>query len=216
MQETSDNLRAETRGQYAARRRAWLAVTDHESVRAVVNVLPEEFRQRVESGTLDRSLLTKVNGGLYEVPLFYVTKAWDTLLTSDFFLRRYLHDADLTDEHIADADLTDEDLAEYSDFYGATRTPCEMCRDNRRMKRVWRDLLGIDIDAPAVDFSLYGQHLGMDEDEYYEYFHDVPDGIWERTLYNIFVPSNHDTGPDDVSDLMELMADWLASCAEDD
>ena len=53
----------------------WKRVTDFESVRCVFNILPEEFRKRVENNTFDRSLLVSVKGGDYEVPLYYVTKA---------------------------------------------------------------------------------------------------------------------------------------------
>lgn len=71
MQETSDNLRAETRGQYAARRRAWLAVNDHESIRAVLNVLPEEFRQRVESRM--SPLWKRTTASMFGSPSYAVT-----------------------------------------------------------------------------------------------------------------------------------------------
>lgn len=49
----------------------WKSNTDFESVRCVMNILPEEFQQRLVEDKSDHSLLTAVKGGDYEVPLYY-------------------------------------------------------------------------------------------------------------------------------------------------
>ena len=70
---------------FKERCKEWKSTTDFERVRCVFNILPDEFRKRVENNTFDKSLLTSVKGGDYEVPLYYVTKAWDILLRGSLF-----------------------------------------------------------------------------------------------------------------------------------
>ena len=66
----------------------WLRANDYLSVCYVYNILPDEFRKRIENNEFDKILLESVKGWDYEVPLYYITKAYDILL-KDFLIREW-------------------------------------------------------------------------------------------------------------------------------
>lgn len=63
--------------EYELRNDHWKQTVDSESISAVYNILPEVFLERINKGDFDENLLDATVGGEYEVPLYYVTKAWD-------------------------------------------------------------------------------------------------------------------------------------------
>lgn len=163
----------------------WLRVNDYLSVCYVYNVLPDEFRKRVENNEFDKTLLKSVKGWDYEVPLYYITKAYDVLL-QDFFIR---------DDLDGYAEAFDEDWEEEDGEKIETRTFVDTLRVHQEMKKLWKDLFDIDIDRLEVDFSQYNKHLppNVTEDESFDYFHDVPDGLTEWVLEGLIFPGIDDS-----------------------
>lgn len=175
---------------------------DSESIGCVFDILPEKFRQRVVAGKFDKSLMVGVQGGDYVVPLFYVTKAWEVLLKG-----KLEHYAFMIGPEEDDEDDYEAALKEFMDDTRATRTRCKACQDNDRMKEIWREMLGVDVDAIDVDFSQFNMHLppNVGEENYNDYFFDVPDGVFEWILGGINHPSGKCTF-ESVSALMEFTA----------
>ena len=190
---------------FKERCKEWKSTTDFESVRCVFNILPDEFRKRVENNTFDKSLLTSVKGGDYEVPLYYVTKAWDVLLKGSLFPIDFMIGPE------EDEDCTENDIKEFLAEKNATRTRCKACNDNDNMKAVWKEFFDIDIDSLEVDFLKYNMHIppNVSYEEYFEYFKDIPDGIEEWILFGINYPESEEIAYDYVSALMEFTAQVL-------
>lgn len=65
---------------YKAKQTEWKSRTNFESIAAVYNILPKEFRKLIDDHKFDETFIDVVKGGAYEVPLYYVTKAWDFIL----------------------------------------------------------------------------------------------------------------------------------------
>lgn len=191
--------------EYRERCQEWKNKTDYESVRCVLNILPDEFKQRVTENKFDRTLLDAVKGGDYEVPLYYVTKAWDIILKGELF------PIDFRIGPEEDKDCTEADIQEFLSEEHATRTRCEACRDNNVMKNLWKELFDIDIDSLDIDFLLFSMHLppNVTYEEYLEYFEDVPDGIDEWILGGINHPDSKSVFHDEVSSLMEFTTEVL-------
>lgn len=168
----------------------WINNTDTISIGCVFNILPVVFKERIVKKQYDLSLNTVVKGGAYEVPLYYVTKAWDILLKGDLCHNEFRveYDPEYDDEPV---DRTLEDAISQND----------------EMKSIWKELLGIDIDLLDVNFFVYNKHLppNASEDEMYCYFQDVPDGIEEWILDGINSPKGG-VQFDYVSSLMEFTA----------
>lgn len=183
----------------------WKSNTDLESVRFVMNILPDEFQRRVAEYKFDHSLLTSVKGGDYEVPLYYVTKAWDVILKGELFPIDFMIGPE------EDEDCTEEDIKEFLVEENASRSRCEACADNEKMKVLWKEYFNIDIDTLEVDFLKYNMHLppNVTDDEYDYYFRDVPDGIDEWILCGINHPNSECITHDEVSALMEFTAEVL-------
>jgi len=183
----------------------WKRVTDFESVRCVFNILPEEFRKRIENNTFDRSLLVSVKGGDYEVPLYYVTKAWDVLLRGSLFPIDFMIGPE------EEPDCTQEDIKEYLEENNLSRSRCGACCDNQKMKMVWKEMFEIDIDALEIDFSQYNMHLppNVSVDESNFYFMDACGGVNEWIMGTINRPESKDITHDVVSALMEFTAEIL-------
>ncbi len=160
------------------------------SIGCVFDILPDIFRERVACNKYDKSLNDKVCGGHYEVPLYYVTKAWDIILKGDLGANEFRveYDSEWDDEPV-------------------DRTLEEAIVQNDEVKRIWKELLNIDIDALDVDFSQFDMHLPpkATESDMYDYFVDVPDGIEEWILNGINNPSG-EVNFDNVSSLMEFAA----------
>lgn len=161
---------------------------DIDSIIAVFDMQPETFRKRLETKKYDESLNEIVPGGHYEVPLPYVTKAWDYILKGD--LDRYSFWVEY------DPDDDDEPVI---------RTLDVAIKNNDEIKSLWKEFYGIDVDNLEVDFSHFDKHLppNMDEDDSYEYFTGVPDGVIEWILDGILNPYGR-CHFDYVSCLMEL------------
>ena len=183
----------------------WKKVTDYESVRSVVDIVPDKFRQRVKDGIFDKSLLDGVKGGCYAPPLYYVTKAWDIILKGT------LEPMDFMIGPEEDDDCTEESIAEFLRENNATRSRCDACKDNDRMKVLWKELFDIDIDTLEVDFHLFDMHLppNVSKKEYEDYFGDVPNGINEWILGSVNYPENESIFHDSVASLMEFTAQVL-------
>ena len=191
--------------EYAKKQTIWKDITDYESIRAVRNILPELFKQRVEDKTFDLSLLSAVPGGDYQVPLYYITKAWDILLKGSLEPMSFKIGPE------EDYDFTEEDLAEFIAEEHATRTRFEACRENNKMKVLWKKLFDIDIDTLQVDFCKFDMHLPpkVSIKEYEAYFVDVIDGVNDWILDCINHPEYQSITFDAVSALMEFTAQVL-------
>lgn len=184
---------------------AWKSKTDFESIRCVMNILPDEFKQRVTENKFDDTLLDIVQGGDYEVPLYYVTKAWDIILKGELFPIDFMIGPE------EDEDCTEADIKEFLAEENATRSRCEACMDNDKMKTIWKRSFNIDIDALEVNFSQFNMHLppNVTHEEYQDYFMDVPEGIDEWILFGINHPDSEMVSHDEVSSLMEFTAEVL-------
>lgn len=188
--------------QYSHECEEWKKVTDYESVRCVMDILPDKFRQRVTEGTFDKNLLYGVKGGCYAVPLFFVTKAWDIILKGTLETISFMIGPEEED------DCTEEDIREYLAENMATRTRSEATRDNDSMKELWKELFDIDIDNLPVDFHNFDKHLppNVSMREYEDYFEDIPNGINEWILGSVNYPENESIFHDSVASLMEFTA----------
>lgn len=183
----------------------WKSNTDYESVRCVMNILPDEFEQRIKDNKFDNSLLMLVKGGDYEVPLYYATKAWDIILKGELFPIDFMIGPE------EDINCTEEDIKEFLEENNCTRSRCEACKDNDKMKKLWKEYLNIDIDSLEIDFLQYNMHLppNINRDEYQDYFMDVPDGIDEWIMGGINYPDSEYVSHDGLSALMEFTAEVL-------
>ena len=188
--------------QYSHECEEWKKVTDYESVRCVVDILPDKFRQRVKDGIFDKSLLYGVKGGCYAPPLYYVTKAWDIILKGT------LEPVDFMIGPEEEDDCTEESIAEFLRENNATRSRCDACKDNDCMKDLWRELFDIDIDTLEIDFHLFDMHLppNVSTKEYEDYFSDVLNGVNEWILGSVNYPENESIFHDSVASLMEFTA----------
>ena len=189
------------------RQEEWESVTDYISVGQVCAIHPRKFEQRVKEGKFDKNLLTAVKGGVYAVPIYYITKAWDVLLKGSL-PNAYMIGCE------EDDDYTEEDVREFNEENGVTRTRAEASQDNDRMKEIWKEYFGIDVDALDVDFRVFDMHLepNVSEDEYRYYFGDVPNGIYEWILGHINYSeedSEAKVSYDFAAALMEYTADVL-------
>ena len=183
----------------------WLKVTDYESIICVQDMLPDRFEKRVKEGKFDKSLLDGVKGGCYVVPLYYVTKAWETILKGSLEAMDYWIGPEEED------DCTEETIAEFLKEKNATRSRCGACRDNDRMKALWKELFDIDLDSLEIDFHQFDMHLppNVSEKEYERHFNHVPTGINEWILDSVNHTDGTSTAHDGVSALMEFTAQVL-------
>ena len=189
------------------RQEEWESVTDYISVSQVCAIHPRKFEQRIKEGKFDKNLLTAVKGGVYAVPIYYITKAWDVLLKGSL-PNAYMIGCE------EDDDYTEEDIREFIEENGVTRMRAEACRDNDRMTEIWKGCFGIDIDALEVDFSVFDMHLepNVSGDERGYYFEDVPNGIYEWILGYINYSEDSTEAKvsyDFAAALMEYAADVL-------
>jgi hypothetical protein len=187
--------------EYRNKQKTWKDNTDWESIGAVFDILPDKFLERIEAETFDKHLLDEVRGGVYAVPLCYVTKAWDVLLKGSLESWSFMIGPE------EDYDFSEETLREYLEEEEADRSRGQAISDNDRMKAIWKEKFGIDIDGLEVDFTQFGMHipLKVSKEDYYWHFLDVPDGIVEWVMDGI----NHPSGGcsfDSVSSLMEFTA----------
>lgn len=183
----------------------WKSKTDYESVRCVLDILPEEFEQRVNNKMFDNALLDAVRGGNYEVPLYYITKAWDIILKGK------LEPIDFKIGPEEEEDCTEADIQEFLIEERAARTRCEACLDNNRMKKIWKKLFNIDIDSLDIDFLQFNMHLppNVSFEEYDEYFINDVESIDDWILSGINHPDRNFIKHNMVSALMEFTAEVL-------
>ena len=190
--------------EYNERNREWRKHNDIKSIAAVYNILPKEFKTILESGIFDRNLLQKVEGGFYEVPLYYVTKAWDFILKSDMNGYEFMVGPYFGDEK--------PDISDWREFIiedNPQRFRCQAIANNNSIKKLWRDFFDIDIDSLDIDFLKFNRHLvpNVSIDESHIFYRDVPDGVYEFIFDCINNPSIDYVFLDTVSDLMEAAAD---------
>lgn len=180
----------------------WKQNVDSKTIGIVFDIMPEEFRARIESKQYDPNIIEKVIGGNYEVPLYYVTKAWDVLLKGSIGSHAFMigPEEDEIENYESELEL-------FMHETGATRTRQEAIKQNDEMKILWKQFFSIDIDALDIDFKKFDMHLEpkVSEDEYYEYFQEVPDGVVEWIMQGINQPKG-DCTFDSVSCLMEFVA----------
>lgn len=191
--------------EYQKRDELWKSLVDYKSIAAVFNILPDVFEDIIKAGRFDESLLDKVEGGDYVVPLFYVTKAWDNLLKGSLGSLSFMIGPE------EDDDFSEEVLKEFLQEENASRSRGEAVIDNNKMKELWKNHFGIDIDALEIDFTKFDMHLPpkVTRDEYYWYFEDVPDGVNEWIMCPINHPSEDWAYHDAVSCLMEFVANVI-------
>lgn len=185
---------------YKAKQADWKSRTNFESIAVVYNILPKEFRRLIEEHKFDESFIGIVKGGAYEVPLYYVTKAWDFILNGslcgyDFMIGPW-HNAD---------------IEEWKDFISGetpNRFRCQAIANNNEIKSIWLKYFGINVDELDIDFSIYDKHLepnvSFDDERYF--FQDVPGGVEEYILGPVNRPPSEYIYFDTVSDLMEYCA----------
>lgn len=108
-------------------------------------------------------------------------------------------------------DCTEADIQEFLAEEKATRTRCEACQANNKMKNMWKELFNIDIDNLDIDFLQFNKHLppNVTYEEYRDYFVYVPEGIDEWILCGINHPDSDIVTHDEVSSLMEFTAEVL-------
>ncbi len=190
---------------YKTRNQEWRKITDYESIRCVFNILPDEFKYRVTGGEFDKSLLLGVKGGENEVPLYFVTKAWEVILKGPLFP----YDFKIGPEE--EPDCSEKDIQDFLIENNASRTRYSACTDNNKMKALWKELFDIDLDTLPIDFTQFNKHLppNVTDREYDDYFHDVSDGVNEWILDRINSPDLEGIAYDYVSSLMEFTAQIL-------
>lgn len=162
---------------------------DVDSIIAVFHMHPDELRKRILNKQYDISLNTKVPRGDYEVPLYYVTKAWDYILKGDTGRFSFWLEPDPDDDEAP-----------------AIRTLQTAIEDNEKIKEIWKEYFSVDIDELDVDFDKFDLHIANVSDSYYAwYFTSVPNGLEEWILDGVCRP--HDgCNFDHVSCLMEFAA----------
>ena len=175
-----------------------------DSIKSVFNILPDLFRNLIESGQFDTGLIQSVPGGDYEVPLYYVTKAYDFLLRGSLGIHawQYGPEEDNIDDYY-------KELKEFLKEENADRSRRQACQHNREIIAIWKEQFNIDIDALEIDFKQFNKHLppNVSEDHFEYYFRDAANGVVEYALG----PVNHTQyelykHPDSVSQLMEFAA----------
>lgn len=183
----------------------WKKTNDYQSISCAFNILPDEFLQRIQDNNFDTTLLKKTRGGIYEVPLYYVTKAWDIILKGPLFPIDYKIGPE------EEPDCTEDDIKAFLTEQQATRSRCQACKDNDKMKIIWKEHFDIDIDELPVDFMRFNMHLPpcASDDSFNDYFGNPVDGIEEWILSGINHKNVESISHNDVSALMEFTAEVL-------
>ena len=187
--------------EFKAKQKAWEQENDVDSIGCVFDIMPDKFLERIEANIFDKNLLTSIKGADYEVPLYYVTKAWDVLLKGTLGSWSFMIGPE------EDDDFSEERLDEFIREDGATRTRGQAISDNKRIKAIWKEKFDIDIDALQIDFTQYDKHIPpkASYDTFQSVFFDVPEGIVEWVMGGVNHP-NGNCNFDAVSSLMELTA----------
>lgn len=187
---------------YKKKQLEWKTFADSQSIATVINILPDVFEKRIRQKEFDISLLTSVKGGDYEVPLYYVTKAWDVLLKGTLGFLSFLIGPE------EDDDFSEETLQEFIDEESILRIRSQAIEDNDRMKVLWKKYFDIDIDTLDVNFKKFDMHMppNVSHDDCIDYFLDVPNGVSEWIFDAIKYPSDDWASFDAVSSLMEITA----------
>lgn len=193
---------------YALEVDRWKERVDWKTVASVYNILPDIFRQRALNKEVDTELLQHVEGGDYAVPLHYITKAWDYILKGSLGHWAWFIGPE------EEIDFSEESLQEFLKESNATRTRNQAVEDNEKMKAVWAELFGIDIDALEIDFSKFDMHFPphVTEEESMDYFWNVLDGVNEWVLGPVNDPDPSYALPDCTSALMEFACEMAKDC----
>ena len=180
----------------------WRKSVDSDSIKAVFNILPETFLERIESGLFDCSLIERVPGGDYQVPIYYVTKAWDVLLKSSLG-----YDAFRIGPEEDDEEDYESALQEFIKEERISRTRPEAVQQNDQIKDIWKQKFSVDIDALDIDFSQYNKHFhpNVDLPTFRDYFFDPLHGVTHWILEAVNHP-DYEIFPESVSSLMEFAA----------
>lgn len=191
--------------EYQKAEKTWESSVDYKSIAAVINIIPNVFEKRILSDQFDNKLLIGVEGGDYIVPLYYITKAWDTILKGT------LGDIAFMIGPEEDEDFSEEELKLFLKEEHATRSRGEAIRQNDQMKVIWQKYFNIDIDSIDVDFTKFDMHLppNVSKDEHYWYFYNYIDGVREWFLPVINHPSETWALHDATSCLMEFTANII-------
>lgn len=193
--------RAISVSEYKLKNENWKHSVDIQSISAAYNILPEVFLERINKGMFDESLLKSTVGGDYEVPLYYVTKAWDYILNGSLCGLSFMIDIGVENPN-------DEDIKEFILEMNPIRFREEAITLNNKMKEIWLDKFGIDINKLNVDFSIFNKNLypQVSWADEYDYFSNVPDGVDEWILSPVIYPDINYIFYDVVSCLMEFAA----------
>ena len=129
---------------------AWERKNDFRSVSNVMACQPDEFLRRIREDNFDKSLLVEAPGGDYEVPVWYATKAWDFILKGE---------TDSFDYYLGPSskNYSPEEIAKFQEENQYERLLDDAIADNDRMKQIWKEQFGINIDAFELDFSIFGK-----------------------------------------------------------
>lgn len=202
MRAVNNNL---DRLKYRRREAEWKKVSDWRTISLVYNILPDQFKKRIESKEFDATVIEKVSGGDYEVPLYYVTKAWDYILNSNLGVWTFKIDA--TNIYM-DRPPTEDDIAEFIAEEKPDRMRKEAREHNNQIKSMWKEYFNIDIDALEIDFKQFNMHMypQVSEEKEYDYFHETPDGLDIWVLIPVNHPDKKRISFDYVSSLMEFCA----------
>lgn len=186
--------------EYTRRNQEWQkSGVDTEGILDFISIRPDNLRKRIQSGEFDKKLLKNVDGMDFDVPIYYVTKAWELLFNHAEFLDEYGFFIGYDEEDDDEDDCDEEEKDE--------RTFEEAVAQNNEIKQILKDELGIDIDHMGITFHQFNKHLTphVSESEMEDYFGGVPYGVCEWLLCGVNNP--WDTCYYDfVSGLMEFVA----------
>lgn len=184
---------------------AWERKNDFRSVSNVMSCQPDEFLRRIREDNFDKSLLVEVPGGDYEVPVWYATKAWDFILKGetnpfDYYLGP------------SSKNYSPEEIAKFQEENQYERLLDDAIADNDRMKQIWKEQFGINIDAFELDFSIFGKNLPpkVTEKEYRKHFWRRDFNLHEGVFKAAVMPISFRAGCNSISDLMETAAEITA------
>lgn len=183
----------------------WKACTDWQTVASVFNILPEKFRERVECKIIDPAIIERVKGSDYEVPLYFVTKAWDYVLSGSLCGFGFMIQPTPS---IDGEPPTKEDIAEFIAENNPKRMKEEARAQNNEMKMIWKEYFNIDIDLIEIDFNRFNMHMFPQVSHYreHQYFIEGPEGVYEWILSPVNYPDANYIFFDCVSALMEYCA----------
>lgn len=185
--------------EYRRRNQEWRkSGVDTEGILDFFSIRPDNLRRRIQSGEFDKKLIKNVDGMDLDVPIYYVTKAWELLFNHTEFLDDYgILIRYGEDDEEDDSDKEEKDV----------RTFGEAVAQNNEVKQILKEELGIDIDHMGITFHQFDKHLtpNVSASEMEDYFDSIPFGVCDWLLDGVNYP--WDTCYYDfVSGLVEFVA----------